>query len=189
MLPDFSRLVEGMQERRLLSPGQADLKRQRFQSSTGELTADFSRKTFTAVTSRSEALVVPEGETVKGTFLSAECRKNFATVGVIALDGKPLARSGRLLLLHLADVKAETIAFTAPDCKVMTSGGDGQLLARRAIAGIRLNATGSGWKLYRLALTGKRLGTVEFQQDENGIAFTADTFHNSDVVFAYELVR
>ena len=187
--PDFSRLVEGMQERHLLSPGQADLKRQRFQSSTGELTADFSRKTFTAVTSRSEALVVPEGETVKGTFLSAECRKNFATVGVIALDGKPLARSGRLLLLHLADVKAETIAFTAPDCKVMTSGGDGQLLARRAIAGIRLNATGSGWKLYRLALTGKRLGTVEFQQDENGIAFTADTFHNSDVVFAYELVR
>ena len=71
----------------------------------------------------------------------------------------------------------------------MTSGGDGQLLARRAIAGIRLNTTGPGWKLYRLALTGKRLGTVEFQQDENGIAFTADTFHNSEVVFAYELVR
>ena len=171
-----------------LFPGR---KNERIQSSTGELTADFKKHTFSAVTPFSEALILPEGECLDGKTLSARTKKGFAVVSLIAVDGKNLRESDRLLLLHLTDVQLEGITFSGPDQRIVTRWPKGQLLGGKGVAEISLNLPDGPWKLHALTPSGKRIAEVPLRKTENGtLKLIADTFRDPrEIIFAYELQR
>ena len=161
-----------------------------YTSSTGELTADLSKRIFIAATPKSEALVLPGGRAAAGKALSAKSKDTFCVAGAIAVDGKELAESRRILLLHLTDLALEGLTFQSGDKRVVTKWPKGQLLAKRGSAEIALAAAPGNWKLYALNASGKRLCEVPFSRKDGKIHFTAATCDfKEDVVFAYELVR
>lgn len=180
--------LSGMISKANLSTGR---KNERIQSSTGELTADFKKQTFSAVTPFSEALILPEGERLTGKTLSARTTKGFSVISLIALDGKSLQESERLVLFHLTDVQLEGITFSGPDRRIVTRWPKGQLLAGKGVAEITLNLPDGPWKLYALTPSGKRIAEVPFRKSGNGpLKWIADTFRDPhEIVFAYELQR
>ena len=100
-------------------------------SATGELKADFRRNTFSAVTPRSEAFVLPEGATGAGKVLEVTSGKGFGVYAAISLDGAPLAESGRLLVLQLTDVLSEGARFASADRKLYPAPRRSRLHCRR----------------------------------------------------------
>lgn len=159
-------------------------------SSTGELTADFDKKTFVAATPYSEALVLPRGEQCTGTRLTAKSLDTFSVVSALAVDNRPLAESNRILLLHLTDVQLEGLAFKTAERRIVTDWPIGQLLARKGMAEILLDVPGDGWKLYALNPGGKRIEEIRLVRKEGRLFFLADTFGVKDeAVFAYELTK
>lgn len=159
-------------------------------SSTGELTADFRKHTFAAATPRSEALVLPKGETRRGNLLSAKSIDTFSVVSAIAVDNHMLKDSARILLLHLTDVQLEGLTFSAPDLRIVTRWPQGQLIGKKGKAEVALKLDRANRKLYALSASGRRLATITLVRQGNEYLFTADTFCvKDDVVFAYELVK
>lgn len=157
-------------------------------SSTGELSADFRADTFRAVTARSEALMLPAGKVLNGDFLSVANRRGYAVAGAIALDEKPLSASGRILLLHIANVRRSGMRFRG-DSLLMTQWGTGALLAQKAVMDFTLKVPDEHVELYALDFGGARLGKVPFRFAGGKLSFTADTFAFFKPVFAYELIR
>ncbi len=183
-------VIAQLLEKQLVPAADASADGNQVRSLTGELAADFTAATFSAVTPRSEALILPEGAMLSGNFLTVRASKDFATAAAIAVDGGTLADSGRILLLHVTDVRNEGIKYGSKERKVILENDKaGQLLAKRGVADFTLRVAGEGWKLYALDFTGKRLGETPFTRGEAGLSFQADTFRGNAVVFAYELVR
>ncbi|MDD3154512.1 MAG: hypothetical protein PHS41_06565 [Victivallaceae bacterium] len=159
-------------------------------SSTGELVSNFGEQTFTAVTKASEAFILPQGKHRKGEMLSARAKHSFAVVSVIAVDGSPLKKSNRLLVLHLTDVQMEGITFDNPDQRIVIRWPKGQLVAKKGVAEIRLALPEGGWKLYALDASGKRVAELSLRREKNALNFLADTFQvPGEVIFAYELEK
>jgi len=184
-------LIREMRERKLIPPSGATVNAEQVTSLTGELSADFSKGTFQAETSRSVVSVLPESERSKGGFLSAETRKNFAVVSAIALDGKELKESNCILLFHLTDVKVEGDKFASEEMNVLR-GRDksGVPLAQHGIVELTVRSDRQGWNLYAIDLSGRRIAEVPFQQKNGELTFHADNFAiKGQVVFAYELTR
>ena len=160
-------------------------------SSTGELTADFKERTFKAVTAGSEALTVLPGKNMAGNFMSVTAMKNYCTAAAIAVDGLPLAKSGRVLLLHITDVRQENTHYLSRENRVIIKepSQDDINLGKYGTARFNLKTSGN-FKLYALERDGSVLGTVPFRKTADGIEFTADTFRiPGKVVFAYELKK
>lgn len=157
-------------------------------SFTGELSVDFLRNTFRAVTPRSEALILPEGAELSGKCLSVHNRKSYCVAGAIALNGRAVADSSRILLLHIANVRREGLTFRGSGVLV-TSWGSGAMLAQKAVADFSLELPSGNWKLYALDFSGRRQKEVPFRMENGRLCFTADTFGAQSPVFAYELIR
>ncbi len=173
---------------KILTPREADLKNRIYRSSTGELTADFKKQTFTALNRRSEALVVPGGKEVSGNVLSVKTDRNFCVAAAIAIDKRELADSDRILLLHLTDAKVEKTEFSSEKMQILLKEGNGPILARRGIAEFSLKRNRPPKKLYALDCSGRRLKEIPFSFTNGKILFKADTFCANKIVFAYELL-
>lgn len=160
-------------------------------SSTGELTADFVNSTFKAVTPRSEAFLLPQGRKQSGKFLTAEAQKGYSTVAAIAIDGKTLQESGRILLLHITDVRQENTHYLSRENRVITRepSKEDAMLGRHGVVRLFMNISGN-FQLNALERDGSVLGRIPFRKSADGISFTADTFRfPGKVIFAYELKR
>ncbi len=173
---------------KILTSREADLKNRIYRSSTGELTADFKKQTFTALNQRSEALVIPGGKSVSGHRLAVKTDRNFCVASAIALDNRTLADSRRILLLHLTDVKVEKTEFSSEKMQILLKEGDGPVLARRGRADFSLKLDRPPKKLYALDCSGRRLKEIPFKHTNGTLLFTADTFCADKIVFAYELL-
>ena len=159
-------------------------------SATGELKADFRRNTFSAVTPRSEAFVLPEGATGAGKVLEVTSGKGFGVYAAISLDGAPLAESGRLLVLQLTDVLSEGARFASADRKLyLERPANSPGLLRHGTAEISLALPGTDWKLHALGLSGKRLMEIPFQNRGGKLSFVADNFSGDSTIWGYKLVR
>jgi len=186
-----TQLIREMLERKVISPSEATVDGEQVTSQTGELSADFSKGIFHAETSRSVVSVLPESERSKGGFLSAETRKNFAVVSAIAVDGKELKESNRILLFHLTDVKVEGDKFASKEMNVLR-GRDksGVPLAQHGVVELTVKSDRQGWKLHAIDLSGRRIAEIPFQQKNGELTFTADNFAlKGQVIFGYELTR
>jgi len=181
-------LVRDMLKLKLLTPAETDAAANRAASSTGQLFADFDRGTFRAETPESVLLVLPGTQSGSAGPLSVAAMRDFAVFSAIAIDGKPLKQSGRILLLHLTDVKQEGDKFSADGKVLLSHNGRGVPLARHGVAELTVKCAGEHWKLYALDLSGRRIAEISFRRESGAVKFRADNFAVAgQVIFAYEL--
>lgn len=147
-----------------------DLKQQRIRSVTGQVRCDARAGILSVITPTSVAAVLPAGGAVDlGGLGAANPDSEPATVVVAALDGLPLARSKRLLVLHLTDAQSSGVRFASPRHNLVEAWGGTPILVRAG--SVRLDLPGAGrltaWALdfsgarrEQLALNGGRLDAV-----------------------------
>ena len=181
----------GFSDRPELGGGVLDLQKRFARSSTGELELDGSKGVFKLSTPRTEALVFCD----KGDFSTGNLRAvnagESASLSFSALDGKPLAASGRILGLHLTNCLDSGMRFSDRSMSVLEAHGTLPRLARRGVAEVELKlAPGTEPEVYGVDLAGRRLGRLPSTFTAGGILrFTADTFAFSTPCFVYEIIR
>ena len=169
----------------VIAPDACDPRTGVYRSDTGELELNVRKGSFRVVTPRTEVFLLPAGESLAGRFMKGKSRSAFAVVAASSLDGKVLAESGRILILHLTDVKSENAVFRDSGMSILEQYGSGNLLLRRNRAEISLNLSGE-YVLYACAGNGKRLSEQSLPAPGGECSFTAD---NADGVILYELIR
>ena len=124
--------------------------------------------------------------------LSFELEGGSASVCAIALDGRTLAASDRILLTHLTDAVDTGMTFKNATRTVLTSFGTLPHLVRSGIAHVRL-ALGDGAAqaaVWALSPTGARVRQVASTVSGGVLAFDADVAADpSAATVAYEIVR
>jgi len=146
-------------------------------SETGEVVLDADAGTLAVATPRTAAVFArdPGAELVAGG-LRVTLQGTGGSVVASALDGKPLADSRRVLIMHLTDVRNSGMRFRDKDQKVLEAWGEMPYLVRAGSAAIRLGgARGDGLRVWALRSDGSRAGEVELRQAADGVSFVADT--------------
>ncbi len=171
--------------------GSLDPEAKTARSSTGEIALDGTKGTFTISTPLTEVVVSTDDAKLSSGRMSADIKKGFASVSASSLDGKPLAQSRRILVLHLTNSFNTMTKFRNASMTILEKYGTLPHLARRGIADLTLKlAPGSTPKVYGVDLGGKRLGEAKSEFSTAGtLAFKADTFNFATPCFVYEIVR
>lgn len=183
-------LLQDLQAKGLLPKQSFDAKQRIFRANGGRVELNAGEQTFRAVTPRCEALILPAGKSGKGSFLEVSNQVGRAVFSAISLDRRPLAESGRTLLLHLTDTQASKTKYHSAAMTQLDAWGTPPYLAARGEAEIVLHvAPGGAYRLYALDVSGKRLGETALRREGDVIRFPARVFTDAGAVLAYELVR
>ncbi len=114
-----------------------------------------------------------------------------ATVWVSALDGSPVAASGRLLLTHLTDVQNTGVRYAERARKTLLAPGKLPHLVRtgQADVALSLNAPES-YTVYALATNGRRADKLSAKVENGALRFTASVAGGAaGARMLYEIVR
>jgi len=172
----------------LLPPGSANGNESGFVSDTGQIELRQQDGAMKVVTERSELFVLPAGQLSGGARVSVKNGTTFGTVSVIARDGKSLAESGRLLVVHLTDALATGMKFADQDRRLELSRGGAPHLVRAGGAEIRLRLdAGKTWQAWAVDATGKRQREVKLVRDGDAWVLQAQTVTPEGTQLAYEL--
>ena len=126
-----------------------------------------------------------------------------ATIWASSLDGEPIRRALRLLVVHATDARNTGAVFDGDSARVWQEQGGTPALVRRGIAKIELQLSekassegddsGKGaWHVWRLSASGHRVAEVaaDFAPATGSLSFTADTaFDPTSATLYYEVVR
>lgn len=153
-------------------------------SDTDEIRLNPSRRQFSVCTPCAESLTLDGGD-LDGNNLHVKNAIGFQTLALFSMDGKEIAESSRLLLIHLTDVLGSGAVFDTPDRKLLFWGGKQPLLVKRGKADVRV-PTGP-YRISALNADGAVLGCVTGQTDGAFFHFTVDTGLFPGGVTAYEL--
>ena len=156
-------------------------------SSTGQIRLDSRRKEFTVKTDLTESVTLPSGTLSAGILRVSEA-DSFQTVAAISLDGKPLAGSGSILLLHLSDVGNSNYTFANELRNVVTAVGGRPLLVRRAAARVELSSD-RPFRVEALNSEGRSYGEIKGSFHDGVFEFPVDTTRFPGGVLAYHLTR
>ncbi len=149
---------------------------------------DHVRGSFTFATPRCAGGFAEEGRISAGP-LEADVADAPALVCAAALDGRPVASSRRILVMHLTDVQAAGVTYMNEAKRVLLHGGRGGSLARRGTAAVMLRLEGrETCTVYALDTSGARTGAVSSRRDGDLLSFTCSTAGDG-VHFHYEIVR
>ena len=177
----FGRLAE----KGVLAAACEDASRLCYRSSTGELELGGRDLSFRAVTPKTEAFSLEPGAQARGRFATVRADGTFGVVCVAAMDGRDLARSERILVLHLTRLLATGMTFSDAEMSVQETFGRLPLLLRRGTADVRLARDLAGFALYALKNDGTRLRELPIDSSDGQSALALST----DIAMAYELVR
>ena len=110
----------------------------------------------------------------RGSVLSFELEGGEAAVWVSSLDGQPLRRSTRMLLVHLPDIQNSGAEYDGVARGVLTAYGQAPHLARNSRARVRLLLDDPArCVVYRLALDGSRVAEVPSVVEGGALVFDA----------------
>jgi len=132
----------------------------------------------------SEVLCLPPGKKRAGRWFSAENFDGYATIFLSAIDGKGIADSRRMLLMHLTDVQNSGTRFLDKERSEMCSGGKLPLRLRGGRAALTLHLPGRMYRVYALDLSGARLREIPVREKR----VVLDVAANGGVL-AYEVIR
>lgn len=161
----------------------------RLSSETGQIHSNATAQSFKVVTPRSEVLI-QKGPEQTGDALRVSGNTTFSTVFAAAIDEQPLRSSGRILVLHLTDIRNTGERFIWKDGQLITLDvGRYPLLLRRGTAEITLQTTReTAPDIWALDPTGKRLRKIDGVILKDGaVTFTASTDMGDINALAYEL--
>ncbi|MBS1369344.1 MAG: hypothetical protein HPZ91_05240 [Lentisphaeria bacterium] len=156
-------------------------------SATGQLRLDAKANSFTVASPRTESVTLNGGSLAAGTLRvrDATC---FQTVAAISLDGKPLARSGSILVIHLTNTVNSGVSFSNDSKTLLTKSGKLPLLVFRGSATIEL-ATETPFDVVALDCDGSPRGSAGGTFKNGLFRFRADTALFPGGTLAYHLTR
>ena len=105
--------------------------------------------------------------------LSVAGASTFCSVSASAMDGAALAKSRRVLILHITDVVNTDMAFTNPSRTDTKAWGKLPYLAKTGIAKVTLKNSNEGLSVYALASDGTRLRRVPSKYVDGAYRFVA----------------
>ena len=181
--------LKRMADAKLIPAGCYDPSADVYTSSTGELRLERQANRFRVSTPYSEGFVLKENQSLSGTFASVANRLCFGAFLVASIDSRPLAESGRILILHLTDSKNSGMRFTGPDMNTCTDHGGLPLLVRRGEAELTLKRIFRGFRCYALDLDGSRFAEVAMNVKDGSTVLSLKTANKGKVIAAYELVN
>ena len=112
-----------------------------------------------------------------------------ATVFAIALDGKALRQSTRILVTHLTDLQNTGAHFGETARRTLLEWGKLPYLVHAGAATVTLNLPQpSGYTVWRLGVDGGRLGRVESTVGDGTLTFTATVAAPEGACMLYEVV-
>ena len=162
----------------------------RFTSDNGQVELSMADGTMKVVGPRSESFVLTAGKELAGDLARVRNGTVFSTVQVIALDGKPLRKSERLLIVHLTDSLYTGMKFRDSDRRILEGTGTLPHLVRRGAATISLALDPKAtWKAWAVDVTGARQEEVALREEVGRRVLAAETVDHGRVRLAYELVR
>jgi hypothetical protein len=97
----------------------------------------------------------------------------FCSVSASAMDGAPLAKSRRVLVLHITDVVNTDMSFTNDKRTDTKAWGNLPYLAKTGSAKVSLKNANAGLSLYALASDGTRMRKVPAKYVDGAYVFTA----------------
>ena len=156
-------------------------------SSRNGLSLDRVRGAFVIATPRTCGGFAPSGSIEAGD-LTVTLEDAAATVWVHALDYRSVPRSRRLLLTHLTDVQGDGATFADQEMTVLVKWG-GRPVVRNGKAHISLRLDQpSGYDVYELDTSGRRVATVPATAGNDRLRFTADVEGSRGARILYEIV-
>lgn len=104
------------------------------------------------------------------------------------MDGKSIAESGRLLLLHLTDLQNTNARYRTASKHVLESWGELPHLVRVGKASVALKADGN-FTVYPLDMAGRRQPPLAITQQEGTLGIELDMSAGTSPFLAYEILR
>ncbi len=159
-------------------------------SETQEIELDAARIEVKVITERTESLVLRAGNDATGKVLSGSAATTFTNLSASSMDGRPLNKSQRVLLMQLTDVRNTQMHFQNDEFLRLEAWGELPHLIRRGTIDVSLQSTAEGMTLYAVDLSGKRLEVISTEYVNGAYRFTLDTApDHKESRMAYELVK
>ncbi|MBS1368406.1 MAG: hypothetical protein HPZ91_00475 [Lentisphaeria bacterium] len=152
-----------------------------------QLRLDRKAGTLAVVTDLTETVTLPGGALAART-LRVKNADRFMTVGAISRDGRPLAESKDILVIHLTNISGNNAGFSDEYKTRLLQWGKRPLLIERGTAELEF-ASGQPWRVAALASDGSELGEVKGEFGNGLFRFKADTGGFPGGVAAYHLTR
>lgn len=150
---------------------------------------DRTRGSFAIDTPRTAGGFAPSGALEAGA-VRLDVGEVAATVWASSLDGRPIATSRRLLVTHLTDVQANGNVYADEAKTVLLKWGAYPPIARNGSARISLALENpSGYEVWGLETSGKRLERVPAEVRDGRLAFTANVAAKGGARLLYEVVK
>ncbi|MBC8134660.1 MAG: hypothetical protein H8F28_02080 [Fibrella sp.] len=113
-----------------------------------------------------------------------------AAISVSSVDGKPVASSKRLLLIHLTDLQNTNQKFSSSDRRVLEAWGELPYLVRRGSATVTLKrGDAAKLKAYRLDTTGKRVAPLAIKATKDSAVLELSTLApDGSATLYYEVI-
>ena len=149
----------------------------------GNVTTDEKTGTMSFVSPRTCGGFVEQGRFEAGGF-AAEVGGAPAAVWVSSLDGKPLAESKRMLVVHLTDMQGEGSVYADATRQILLKWGKG-CLVEKGTAQVALVHPGDV-TVWALDTTGRRIRELQVRREGERILFDCST---ADGTIYYELAE
>ena len=156
-------------------------------SDTGELRLDARKNTFTVTSPRTESVTLKSGN-LSAKNLRIKNAEGFQTVSAISLDGKELARSKSILLLHLTNVASSGLKFGNASRRTVHYRGNLPLLVRKGSAIVEF-VTDRPCTVTALDCDGMPYDKISGSFHKDFYRFKIDTHSFPGGVMAYHLTR
>lgn len=129
----------------------------------GQVFFDAKAHQFKVVTPSIEAFALAEGSADAGAFARVETVQGRAVVAIVSHDGRPLAESRRMLVLHLTDTLPLLARFSSRERKLWETWGKRETMAERGV--VRLTLPRGRYRLRALDTAGRPIGDVPVAPD------------------------
>jgi hypothetical protein len=184
-------LGEELEAAGALAAGVWSLTNKHVKSETGEIELDGNAATLRVASPRFEALVLADKGSLTAARLSAKSLEGYGALYLASIDGVDIARSRRLLFLHLTDVLSQNLKYRSRQKSLVETWGTPQRLvaAGRMAVSIKVDKPGE-LKCWGCDLAGKQIEEIPLQVNGEAISFTAETVKDGKARFmVYELGR
>ena len=160
-------------------------------SATGEITHDLRRGTLLIVSPKAEVFCLEKGA-LKGNRVSVAGTETPQTIAFFSMDGKRIAESRDLLIIHLTNSLNRNTRFDSPSMREQQPGTSyRQQLIRTAAPEVNLTLDGpvADLKITALASDGRELGPVRFTARGSSFHFILNNALYPEGILYYRIQR
>lgn len=171
--------------------GVFDLKNLTFVSDTGEIKLNGPKGLFRVITPRSEGFALNKKGKAKGNCVTVDMLSPKSNlIFVSSMDGNNIAKSKKLLLIHLTDAINTNLEYQDDQSSIVTNWGELPLLVRRGSAKLAISFDKAlKTEVWAITPSGERLKQLKINYNKNKLEFHIATDLSKKGVAAYEIIR